>query len=197
MASRQQLAGVILLIGLTTSIYFFIIQEDDVAINALFIGIYGTVSVLFFLKVTYYAQYKATLNEIYFIVFSNLIPIGIIGVSPYIPLGQSNIFEIDINSNGLFFDEITLLRVSLLSLLCLPYILVAIGLLIRSFTRYEFIRYTSQSSKGPSAEWTAIISFIVFGILFIIIGGHAKDILSLFFGFYFIVNGVGFFIGRI
>ena len=199
MAFRHTIAYSILLVGLTSTVYSSIfLQDNELALNTLFLGLYGTISVLFFLKIVYYTQYNATLNEIYFILFSNLIPLSIISISSVIPLGQINLIDLSVNINSAVFSITdSNLRISLLSLFALPFVVVAIGILVRSFIRYDFIRYTSQSTKGPSAEWTAIISFIIFGILFLITGQFANDLLSLLIGFTFIVNGIGFFFSRL
>ena len=199
MAFRHTIGYSILLVGLTSTVYSSVfLQDNELALNTLFLGLYGTISVLFFLKIVYYTQYNATLNEIYFILFSNLIPLSIISISSVIPLGQINLIDLNVTiTSAVFSITDSNLRISFLSLLALPFVVVAIGILVRSFIRYDFIRYTSQSTKGPSAEWTAIISFIVFGILFLITGQFANDLLSLFIGFTFIVNGIGFFFSRL
>ena len=199
MATRHTLGYSVLLIGLTATIYFSVFSGDnELALNTLFLGLYATVSVLFFLKILYYIQFKATLNEMYFLFFSNFIPLFIIAITTYIPLGKITLLTLDISlDSGSFFSTLSTLRITILSIMAIPFILVAIGLLTRCFIRYDFIRYTSQSTKGPSAEWTAILSFLIFGSLFFLVGQFAGDLLSLFLAFTYIINAVGFFFSRL
>lgn len=192
MAKRYNLAWFILLLGLSGTIFFFGRNEDDIAVNILFFTLYACVTAIYFLKILYYAQYKATLNEIYFFSLANLIPLAIFIASPYFPLSRDFYLSIELmmeSSESLFYLTIA-------SILAFPYLVVSTALLMRSFTRYQFIRLTPQSTKGPSAEWIAIITFFLFGGLFIWAGIFASDLLAILYGLFFLFSGIGFILGK-
>ena len=196
MPERTTLAWFVLIVGLSASIFFFLINEDENAINMLFLGVYSTVSVLFLLRIYFYVHYKATLNEIYFFSLSNIIPTVIFFISPIIPMSEEKIVEISILSlQGFEFDQINL-HIGYLSILAFPYLILATVLLIRSFTRYKFIRLTPHSERGPSAEFSAILTFFTFGLLLIIATEQSNDLLSFMYGFFYLFSGIGFLFGR-
>jgi hypothetical protein len=196
MPERNTIAWIVLIVGLSASIFFFLINEDENAINMLFLGIYSTITVLYFLRIAFYFRYKATLNEIYFFSLANIIPVVIFFISPIIPLSEEKLLEIMlINNQGAEFIPGTL-QISILSLLAFPYLILSTALLIRSFTKYKFIRLTPHSERGPSAEVTAILTFFTFGILLIIAGQQSQDLLSFIYGIFYIFSGIGFLLGR-
>ncbi|MHA2103210.1 MAG: hypothetical protein ACW981_07255 [Candidatus Hodarchaeales archaeon] len=196
MPERTTVAWFVLIIGLSASIFFFLINEDDNAINMLFLGIYFTVTVLYFFRIAFYFRYKATLNEVYFFSLANIIPVVIFFISPIIPLNNIKYLEITlISSQGAEFLP-TSLQISILSILALPYLILSTALLIRSFTRYKFIRLTPHSERGPSAEVTAILTFFIFGILLIVAGQQSQELLSFIYGIFYIFSGIGFLLGR-
>lgn len=175
---------------------FFLINEDDNAINMLFLGVYFTVTVLYFFRIAFYFRYKATLNEIYFFSLANVIPVVIFFISPIIPLNNEKYLDVTLISNqGPDFLPISL-QISILSILAFPYLILSTALLIRSFTKYKFIRLTPHSERGPSAEVTAILTFFVFGILLIIAGQQSNELLSYTYGIFYIFSGIGFLLGR-
>ncbi|MHA2176606.1 MAG: hypothetical protein ACXAB2_03140 [Candidatus Hodarchaeales archaeon] len=194
MAIRHTFAWFIMLIGVSATIFYFIQNEDALALNILFLSIYTAITILYFLRIFYYVDHHATLNEIYFISLANIIPLAIIFVSRFFPIFQEVIlsFEVIVIPSNEFIE----LHISVPSLLAFPYLVVSTALLIRSFTRYQFIRFTSQSERGPSAEWTAIFTFLIFGILFLIAGAFASDLLGILYGFFFIFSGIGFILGK-
>lgn len=194
MASRNSIAWFVLLMGISATIFFFIRQEDDIALNLLFLTLYATVTIIYFLRMFYYFDNHATLNEIYFFSLANIIPLCVLLGSTLFPIGQEAIltFEIQIIPP----NEYQILRITLLSILAFPYLVVSTALLMRSFTRYQFIRITPQSERGPSAEWTAIFTFFIFGVLFFVVGGVASDIIGILYGVFFVFSGIGFLLSR-
>jgi hypothetical protein len=194
MASRNSIAWFVLLLGISATIFFFIRQEDYIALNLLFLTLYATITIVYFLRMFYYFDNKATLNEIYFFSLANIIPLCVLLGAAIIPIGQEAILTFDIEI--IPPNESQILRITLLSILAFPYLVVSTALLIRSFTRYKFIRLTSQSERGPSAEWTAIITFIVFGGLFLLVGYMASDLIGILYGIFFLFSGIGFLLGR-
>ncbi len=194
MAIRHSIAWFIMLIGVSATIFFFIQNEDALALNILFLSIYTAITILYFLRIFYYVDHHATLNEIYFLSLANIIPLIIIVVSPLFPIFEEVLlaFEVNVLPANEFLD----LYITVPSLLAFPYLVVSSALLIRSFTRYQFIRITSQSERGPSAEWTAIFTFFIFGLLFLIAGAFASDLLGILYGLFFIFSGIGFILGK-
>ena len=197
MAERTTIAWVRVLVGLSASILLFIAKQDDNAYNVLFLGFYATITVLYFLRMFYYVQYKATLNEIYFFSLGNIIPLVVLLISPYVPMDKQNFLAFTISStNTSLLQTPLMLHINILSILAFPYLALSTALLIRSFTRYQFIRLTAHSEKGPSAEWTAILTFFIFGILFAFVGISVQDLIGFTYGVFFLLSGVGFLFGR-
>ncbi|MFX1511424.1 MAG: hypothetical protein ACFFCQ_02450 [Promethearchaeota archaeon] len=196
MASRHTIAWFILLAGLSAAIFFFLREDDEMATDIAFLAFYVTVTFLYFMRMVYYAQYKATLNEVYFFSLANIIPLAVLLASPVVPLGRDDVltFGIEVVQRS-SYDHLTL-SITFLSILAFPYLAISSALLIRSFTRYQFIRLTSQSERGPSAEWTAIFTFFVFGALFLYAGFFASDLLGILYGLFYLFSGIGFLLGR-
>jgi hypothetical protein len=194
MASRNSFAWFVLLMGASATIFFFIRDEDILAMNTIFFTFYITATIIYFLRIFFYIDNKATLNEIYFFSLANIIPLVVLAAGLFFPLGQEPIVWFNIVSFPA--DTTIVLQITYLSILVFPYLAVSTALLIRSFTRYQFIRLTAHSERGPSAEWTAIITFFVFGILFLIVGFITSDLIGLFYGTFFLCSGIGFILGR-
>ena len=194
MAIRNSIASFIMLIGVTATIFFFIQNEDALALNILFLSIYIAITILYFLRIFYYLDHHASLNEIYFLSLANIIPLVIILVSPFFPIFEEVLLSFEINV--LPSNEFIELHIAVPSILAFPYLVVSSALLIRSFTRYQFIRITAQSERGPSAEWTAIFTFLIFGVLFLLAGAFASDLLGFLYGLFFIFSGIGFILGK-
>ena len=194
MVSRHSIAWFFLLIGVSASIFFFLQNDDPTAINILYFTIYAVISIIYFLRILYYLDNKATLNEIYFFSLANIIPLGFLLISPFFPISQVILLAFDINvlpDNNLIY-----LQISIPSLLAFPYLVVSSALLIRSFTRYKFIRLTPYSERGPSAEMTAIITYFIFGFLFLFVGTSVSDLIGALYGLFFLFSGIGFTLGR-
>lgn len=194
MASRHTIAFFVFLMGISASIFFFIRNEDNNAMNILYLTLYATITIFYFLRILYYIDVNATLNEIYFFSLANIIPLCVLLTSSLFPLNQEPLltFNIDV----LPADEFIQLQITLSSILAFPYLAVSTALLLRSFTRYKFIRLTSQSERGPSAEWTAIITFFIFGALFLAAGHIAADLIGILYGLFFLFSGIGFLLGK-
>ena len=180
--------------GLAASIFFFIRDEDNIALSLVFLTFYTTITIFYFLRLLYYIDVKATLNEIYFFSLANIIPLCVLMASPFFPPGQEALltFNIEITPSENFIQ----LQITIASILAFPYLAVSTALLIRSFTRYKFIRLTSQSERGPSAEWTALFTFFVFGIFFFLTGLFTRDLIGVLYGIFFLFSGIGFSLSR-
>ncbi|MFX0151123.1 MAG: hypothetical protein ACFFAJ_10110 [Candidatus Hodarchaeota archaeon] len=194
MASRHTIAFFVFLMGISASIFFFIRNEDNMALNILYLTLYATITIFYFLRILYYIDVNATLNEIYFFSLANIIPLCVLLTSSFFPLNQEPLLTFNIEL--LPANEFIQLKITLSSILAFPYLAVSTALLLRSFTRYKFIRLTSQSERGPSAEWTAIFTFFVFGALFLAVGNIAADLIGVLYGLFFLFSGIGFLLGK-
>ncbi len=194
MPSRHSIAWFVLLMGVSATIFFFIRNEDIIALNILYLTLYTTIAILYFLRMFFYLDHNATLNEVYFFSLANIIPLIVLISSPFFPIGQEIILSFEINI--IPPEDSLILHIAIPSILAFPYLAVSSALLIRSFTRYQFIRFTSQSERGPSAEWTAIFTFLFFGTLFLMAGFFASDLIGCFYGLFFLFSGLGFILGK-
>lgn len=191
--NRRVILVFTLIITLSATIFYFMQNDRTNAINALFIGIYLSLTLYLVLRILFYFRYKATLNELFFVLFTNLMATAIILAGPYSPLSGSYIFELtvagDASSAGYFY-------ITLVSILALPYFIISMILQIRSFTKYEFYRISPTSEKGPKAEWIALLIYFIFGAVFVIVGNISTDLVSFGFGCYYLLSGIGFLIAK-
>lgn len=186
----------ILLIALSASVFYFLKNNDTLATDVMFIGVYLTICIFFVLKVLFYFKYKATLNELFFYFFVNIIVLVILALGSLTSYFQQSYFSFSISitsAEGMHSDTFL---ITIISLAVLPFLLVSSSLQIRSFTKYEFIRYLPTSEKGINAEWLAIIIFFVVGALFIGAGNFSGDFLVLVYGVLYLLSGFGFLFGK-
>ena len=194
MPSRHSFAWFVLLMGISATIFFFIRNEDRIALNTLFLTLYVTCTIIYFMRIFFYVDNNATLNEIYFFSLANIIPLAVLAAGLFFPLGQDPLltFRISVEPSSVDLN----LNITLLSILAFPYLAVSTALLIRSFTKYQFIRLSAHSERGPSAEWTAIITFFLFGSLLLLTGQYTSDLIGLLYGLFYLFSGIGFLLGR-
>ncbi len=190
--NRNIVALFALIITLTATIFYFMQNDRNTAVVALFIGIYITVTLFIMLRILFYFRYKATLNELYFVLYFNIIATILILLEPYIPFSADHQFStlISLGKNNNIH-----LYITLISFMALPYFLVSTILQVRSFTKYEFFRWSPTSEKGFKAEWVALLVYFIFGAIFTIVGLASNDLLAVIFGVYFIFNGFSYFLG--
>ncbi|MFV2014616.1 MAG: hypothetical protein ACC656_04270 [Candidatus Heimdallarchaeota archaeon] len=188
----------ILLVGLSASVFFFLQDQDVMAVDVLFIGLYLTLFFYFILKILFYFKYKATLNELFFYLFVNIIVIVVLVFGSLTSFMQNPYYSFTISVisvNSITSDTFNL-YITAISLLVLPFLLISSALQLRSFTKYEFIRYTPTSAKGINAEWLAIVIFFVAGSLFTFVSSSTGDFLAFFYGMFYLLLGVGFLLGK-
>ena len=181
----------LLLIALSASVFYFLKKNNTIATDVLFIGVYLTICIFFVFRVLFYFKYKATLNELFFYFFVNGIVLFILALGSLTTFIQQPYysFTIIINSDQNLQTD-TFFSVTALSLALLQFLLVSSSLQIRSFTKYDFIRYTPTSEKGINAEWLAIVIFFVVGALFIVISEFVSDFLILMYGILYLLSGL-------
>ena len=71
-----------LIISLSATIFYFMNDNKDTALNALFIGLYITISLYLLLRILFYFRYKATINEMFFVFFVNIVASILIFAGP-------------------------------------------------------------------------------------------------------------------
>lgn len=190
--NRNLIALFSLIITLSATIFYFMQNDRNTAMIALFVGIYITITLFILLRILFYFRYKATLNELYFVLYFNIIATILIFLEPYIPISADRQFSTLISLGG---SNSINLYITLISFMAFPYFLFSTILQVRSFTKYEFYRWSPTSEKGFKAEWVALIVYFVFGSIFTVVGLLSYDLLSVIFGVYFIFNGFSYFLG--
>ncbi len=182
-----------LIISLSATIFYFMQDSKNEAMNVLFIGLYITISLFLLLRILFYFRYKATINEMFFVLFVNIMIVFLILLEPLIPLSSTNQFSLHLVVNNT--DSMDL-YISLISILTLPYFLLSIILQVRAFTKYEFFRISPTSEKGLKAELIAFLVYFVFGPIFALIGVISSDLISLVLGLFYIFTGITNLIAR-
>lgn len=191
--NRNLIALFAIIVTLSATIFYFINNDRATAMLALFIGIYITVGLYILLRIIFYFRYKATLNEIFFVLYFNVVATILILLEPLVPLSSDKQFNIAITIGS---NQSIPLYITLVSLMAFPYFLFSTILQVRSFTKYEFYRLSPTAEKGFKAEWVALIVYFGFGIIFMLAGLAGSDLLSVIFGIYFIFNGFAYFLGK-
>jgi hypothetical protein len=182
-----------LIASLSATIFYFMQDNRDDAMNSLFIGLYLTFTIYLLLRILFYLRYKATINEMFFVLFVNIIVSIVIFAGPYVPLSTEHLFGLSIITDQNSNIELYL---SLVSILALPFFLLSMILQIRSFTKYEFFRISPTSEKGLKAEWIALLVYFIFGSIFILVGFLSSELLSVFFGVFYLFSGLGFLVAK-
>ncbi len=181
------------LIVLAVSIFYFIEDMDEEAFLFLYLTVYTFLTSFYLFKSLYYRAESATFNELFFVAGLPTVPI-ILSIT-------ANILEI--NS---FFDRSTLiittinigevreLYVHTTGILVLPFYIFSLYLLLRTFIRYKFIRWTAYSEGGIPAVLFGIILSLGIGFVYFMISMIMGDLLLLLFGFMYALTGIlGFF----
>ncbi|MHA2502938.1 MAG: hypothetical protein ACXAE3_08715 [Candidatus Kariarchaeaceae archaeon] len=177
------------LVGMSTaSIYFFIQDQDILAKQLAFLGLYSFLTLFYFLKSLYYRRHKATFNEIFFVVGIPLIPplLAIVGQLTEI----NSLFEVGVYAEITVSEQIWQLQLSLASLLALPFYLFALYLLLRTFIRYEFLRWTAHSSGGLPGTLTGLIMSVMVGTIYLVVAILFGDLMLVIFGFVYTITGL-------
>ncbi|MHA2250025.1 MAG: hypothetical protein ACXAD7_06670 [Candidatus Kariarchaeaceae archaeon] len=189
MAFYRTLAFLIGLILIGVSIFMFLEERDDDARLYLFLAIYAYIGFFYLLKALYYLRHRATFNEISFVVGLAIVPVIIIS------LGRVTEFD-ELYSSDLLMAQITLpsqtfeFSLSLSSLLAIPYFFFSLYLLLRSFIRYQFIRWKGHSKSGPPATLVGLLLAVTMGISYLVLSIVLGDLLLGIFGFMYAVVGI-------
>ncbi|MFQ5977985.1 MAG: hypothetical protein ACE5OZ_07650 [Candidatus Heimdallarchaeota archaeon] len=176
-------ANLVAVAFLSTSLFFFIQDEDEIAVSFLFLTAFSWIVTFYALRALWYDHHDASFNEIFFLFGAHLIPIICIGFTNVISLGDPLFSDAPAT---VFKHELNL---SILSFLALPFLIAATALQFRALTRYSYIRYGSQSTSGLPAEGTALFLFLVSGYTMVSIGFAVGDAISVLWGLFFLLAG--------
>lgn len=181
------------LVGISVSIFLFIEQRDADAKIVLFFSVYVYFLMFYLLKSLYYRKHKATFNELFFVVGMPLTPLilstlgGLFKINELRDFSDIFIAHLDVNAGV----EMVLTFSSVISL---PFYIFSLYLLLRTFIRYKFIRFTPYSDGGIPATLLGIIISISIGLTYVVVSIIFGDFILLVFGFFYALTGIlGFF----
>jgi hypothetical protein len=168
---------------LSAALFFFIQDEDELAISFLFLTAFGWMVTYYTLRAFWYEHHNASFNELFFIFGAHLIPIVCIAVTNAISLGEPLFLE----PPATVLDHE--LNVSILSFLAVPFLIAATALQFRCLIKYSYIRYGPQSTSGLPAEGTALFLFLVSGYALVSLGLAVGDAIGVLWGLFFLLAG--------
>ncbi|MCY3410429.1 MAG: hypothetical protein INQ03_02225 [Candidatus Heimdallarchaeota archaeon] len=183
------ISGIVGLVFLSISIFLFIEDNDNLAKVLLFLTIFLYITVFYIFKSLYYKAEKATFNELFFVLGLPIIPVLLSIVGYVVNLEDILDFESPLIMTVTHFESAEL-QLSVASLFSIPYYLFALYLLLRTFLRYKFIRYTPYSSGGIPPKLFGIVIAIGIGIFYMLISLFIADLLLLFFGIMYLCTGI-------
>lgn len=191
--NRNWLAFYGILAGFSVAIYYFIVNERELALLFVFLGIYAGFTMYYFLKILYYLECKATLNELFFYIAGMTMALFSVFLPHVLFLDTPTLVIVNLQfSNG----SRTLLAVTIFSVLALPFYLTHLILSFRCFTRYEFIRWGPHSDGGINSELFSVVAFFLLGGLSSWVGWIVNDFLTFIVGLFLIISGFVFLIAR-
>lgn len=178
-----------LLVMISLSIFFFIEDEDTVGKQLVFFAIYVYIGLFFVLKSVYYFRQGATFNEIFFVVGLPIMPPMFAGLGYFTGVNNlyfSDLFQLTFTLRG----QIQEFSLSFASMLALPYFFFSMYLLLRTFIRYQFLRWSAHSTNGPSGTFIGLVLALSMGAIYIILAMILSDVLLGIFGFFYLLNGI-------
>ncbi len=191
--NRNWIALYGLLAGFSVAIYYFISGDRALALLFVFLGIYASCTLYYFLRILYYLENKATLNELFFYVGSMVIALLTVFLPKILSLSSPELAVISLQlPNG----GANLLTITFFSMLALPYYLTFLIISFRCFTRYPYIRWGPYSEGGIHSELFGFASFFTFGLLSSWIGWNVNDFLTFLVGVFLLISGFVFLIAR-
>ncbi len=176
----------LILVGV--AIFFFIENDNFKGRFFVFLAIYTFISLFYLFRSLYYLRYKATFNEILFVVFIPLVPIILV-------LAQ-HIFQIHdafIVFAGFFSSENGTYNffINSVDFLLIPYYLSSNYLIFRTFIRYPFIRFTATSESGLPSKLIGFLLVVTIPILYILTSiFYFENLFLVIFGIIYFYSGV-------
>ena len=126
------------------------------------------------------------MNEVSFVVIMPLVPVLQVLAEGYLNVQLPILSEININSD--FLSGVFL--VDYLDILSLPYYIVTVYFILRTYLRYPFIRLTGYSHSGLPPLLIALLLTAGLPIVYFFVGVVASNILLIFFAIVYLIVGV-------
>lgn len=189
MAFYRTIALICGLILIAVSFFMFLEERDNNGRAFLFLAVYTYIGLFYSLKALYYLRHRATFNEISFVVFIPIVPLLLVflgSVTDFDNLYFSDFLKAQVTFPSRVFE----FELSFSSILALPYLFFSIYLLLRTFMRYEFIRWGSHSKGGPNAVFVGLLLSIIVGLSYFIFSIILEDLLLALFGFVYAIVGI-------
>ncbi len=177
----------LILVGI--SIFMFLEDQDRNGKVFVFLSFYVYFGIFYVLKGLYYFRHRATFNEISFVVFLPVIPIILVLLGEFTELDEIYSSELITAQISLPFRDFDF-YLSFSSIFSLPYFSFSLYLLLRSFIRYEHIRWRGHSKGGPNATLVGLLLSIVIGITYFALSLILEDLLLALFGFIYAIVGI-------
>lgn len=176
------------------SIFFFLEDNDTLAKQLVFFTVYAFIGIFYLFKSFYYRRHKATFNELFFVVGIPLLPPLFVILGEV--TGVNTLYFSDLLSATLVLqNEPMEFSLAFASIMALPYFFFAMYLLLRSFIRYQFIRWQAHSKGGPPGTFIGILLAGFIGIIYLVVALFFADFLLLLFGFMYSLVGILSFLG--
>ncbi len=166
---------------------FFFIQDDDPTANIMLVlASVAFISIYYFFKWMYYVKNSATLNEVSFVLILPLAPPAqiLLKYSLSVQLESLTTVTVDVLSNSIG------LTVDSLDILSLPYYMITIFFILRTYLRYPFIRLTGYSKNGLPSTFIAIVLSAGLPIIYAVIGLLTSNALLLLFAIIYVIVGL-------
>lgn len=174
-------------LGFVAGAIFFFLQENDTTAHLyLLFAVVVLIGVFYVLKWLYYLKSSATLNEVSFVLLLPLAPPAQILFKLWIDVQLPLIAELTLTIN----ENVQGVTVDYLDLFCLPYYIITVFFILRTYLRYPFIRLTGYSSKGLPSLLIALLLSAGLPIAYAIVGLLASNALLLFFAPVLLLVGV-------
>ena len=177
---------------LGVSIYHFINNDNIQGRYYLFLAITIFIALYYLLKSIYYLRYKATFNEVSFVI---LLPISVlIQFTTKTLLAVEFDTLISMSIRGLSGGQLDL-TIDLFDLAMAPYFFFSVLLLLRTYLRYPFIRLSGHSERGLPSKFVGLLISAGISLIFRIAGLlFLSNAMLVFFAlFYGSMGIIGFF----
>ena len=175
-------------LGLIAGSIFFFLEEDDQSAHLfLLLAVMVFIGLYYILKGLYYIKEDATLNEFSFIILLPIAPVVQLLFKEFINVDVSSIASIRYINHS---DNI-ILSIDYLDLVLLPYYIITVYFILRTYLRYPFIRLTGHSSSGIPAKLIAIFLSLALPALYLIVGiVILSNFFLVLFGFIILLVGI-------
>ncbi len=168
------------------AIFNFLEGEDEIGRLFLMLATLTFFFLYYAFKSVYYLKYRATFNEVGFVVFLPHIPLFFGFFSRIFSVSPPNIFVADISGAiqlSLFYNFVDIFSI--------PFYLFSLFLLQRTFLRYPFIRLKGHSTDGFSATTTGFLLTLEVPLIYlIIVMAWVPNVTMVLFALFYLITGM-------